>query len=52
MLGPKEEEIIEILKVPYNAVMGGLMYAITIMRLDSHVVGLVSNFQSNLGKEC
>ena len=37
--------------VPYAQAVGSLMYAMTSTRLDiCHVVGLVSRYQSNLGK--
>ena len=39
-------------KVPYSSVVGNLMYAMVCIRLDiSHVVGVVSRYMNNLGKE-
>ncbi|KAL6342211.1 hypothetical protein AAG906_006827 [Vitis piasezkii] len=39
-------------KVPYALAVGSLMYAMVYTRLDiAHVVGVVSKFLSNLGKE-
>ena len=47
-----EKEKKEMRKVPYASVVGSLMYAIVCTRLDiAHVVGVVSRFLSNLGKE-
>ena len=39
-------------KVPYTSTVGSLMYAMVCTRLDiAHVVGVVSWFLSNPGKE-
>ena len=42
----------EIRGVPYDSTIGSLMYAMVCIRLDiAHIVGVVSWFLSNLGKE-
>ena len=42
----------EMQKISYSSVVGSLMYAMVCTRLDiAHVVGVVSRFLSNLGKE-
>ena len=47
-----EKEKEEMRKVPYASVVGSLMYAIVCTRLDiAHVIGVVSRFLSNPGKE-
>ena len=39
-------------KVPYASVVGSLMYAMVCTRPDTaHVVGVVSRYMNNLGKE-
>ena len=46
-----QEEINYMSKVPYSTV-GSLMYAMVCTRLDiGHVVGVVSSYMNNLGKE-
>jgi hypothetical protein len=51
-IGPQNEtEIQEIESIPYARAVGSLIYAMTSTRPDiCHVVGLVSRYQSNLGK--
>ena len=47
-----EEERDHIAKVPYASVIGSLMYAMVCTQLDiAHVVGVVSRYMSNLGKQ-
>ncbi|KAJ9701206.1 hypothetical protein PVL29_006515 [Vitis rotundifolia] len=47
-----EKEKEEIRKVPYASAVGSLMYVMVCTRPDiAHVVGVVSRFLSNLGKE-
>ena len=47
-----EKEKEEMRKVPYASAVGSLMYVMVCMRLDiAHVVGVVSRFLSNPGKE-
>ena len=50
---PKTHEEIEYMsKVPYSLVVGILMYAMVCTRLDTaHVVGFVSRYMNNPGKE-
>ncbi|XP_043710428.1 secreted RxLR effector protein 161-like [Telopea speciosissima] len=46
------EDIEEMRRVPYASAVGSLMYAMLCTRPDiCYVVGIVSRFQSNLGKE-
>ena len=47
-----DEERDEMKKVPYASAVGSLMYAMVCTRPDiAHVVGMVSQFLSNPGKE-
>ena len=47
-----QEEIEDMSKVPYSSVVGSLMYAMVCTQLDiTHVVGVVSRYINNLGKE-
>ena len=47
-----QEEEEDMSRVPYASAMGSLMYEMVCTRLDiSHVVGVLSRFMSNLGKE-
>ena len=50
---PKTQEEIEYMsKVPYSSTIGSLMYAMVCTRPDiAHVVGVVSRYMNNLGKE-
>ena len=50
---PKAQEEIDYMsKVPYSLVVGNLMYAMVCTRPDiSHVVGVVSRYMNDLGKE-
>ena len=52
-LCPKvEAEMYEMMNVPYASVVGCLMYAMVLTRLDlSYAVSVVSRYMSNLGKE-
>ena len=47
-----EKDMKEMSKVPYAFVVGSLMYVMVCIRPDiAHVVGVVSRFLTNLGKE-
>ena len=47
-----EKDMKEMSKVPYASAVGSLMYAMVCTRPDiAHVVGVVSRFLTNLGKE-
>ena len=47
-----EKDMKEMSKVPYASVVGSLMYAMVYTRLDiAHVIGVVSRFLANPGKE-
>ena len=47
-----EKDMKEMSKVPYTYVVGSLMYAMVCTRPDiAHVVGVVSRFLTNPGKE-
>jgi hypothetical protein len=50
---PKTQEEIEYMsRVPYSSVFGSLMYAMVFSRPDiAHVVGVVSRYMENIGKE-
>ena len=47
-----QEEIHYMSRIPYSSTVGSLMYAMVCTRLDiAHVVGVVSKYMDNLGKE-
>ena len=47
-----EDDKLYMQRVPYASAVGSLMYAMVCTRLDiAHVVGMVSRFLSNLGRE-
>ena len=47
-----QEEIDYMSRIPYSSAVGSLMYAMVCTRLDiSHVVGVVSRYMNNPGKE-
>eukprot|EP01018_Ginkgo_biloba_P001714 Gb_30736 [translate_table: standard] len=50
---PKTQEQIDYMsKVPYSSIVGSLMYVMVCTRLDiAYVVGVVSRYMNNLGKE-
>ena len=52
MCSRDQTEILEMETVPYAQAVGSFMYAMTSTRLDiCHVVGLVSRYQPNSGRE-
>ena len=47
-----QEEIYYMSKVPYSSAVGSLMYAMVCTRPDiAHVMGVVSRYMNDLGKE-
>ena len=47
-----EEENKKMVAIPYSSAVGSLMYSMVCTRLDiAHVVGVVSRFLANPGKE-